>query len=87
VEKARDKGYAINREELGLGVIVFAAPVLDCAGKVVAAVSLTLNGDRLPKKREKRIIDELMKGAMIISREMGYFPENMGTGVAFEGSE
>jgi len=87
LQKARANGYAVNREELGQGVIVFAAPVLDRAGKVVAAVSVTLDTDRLPEKREKRIIQELMKSARIISREMGYFPENMEPGASVEVSK
>ncbi|MBN1105177.1 MAG: IclR family transcriptional regulator [Deltaproteobacteria bacterium] len=78
--EARARGYAVNREELGLGVIAFAAPVLDRTGRVVAAVSLSTGPDPLPKDREKRVIDALVKGAMIISRELGYFPENIGTG-------
>lgn len=76
IEKGRARGYAVNREELGFGVIAFAAPVLDRTGRVVAAVSLSTNPDPLPKKREKSVIDALVKGAMIISRELGYYPES-----------
>jgi DNA-binding IclR family transcriptional regulator len=80
LEKARARGYAVNREELGLGIVAFAAPVRDRAGRVIAAVSLSTSPDPLPKKREKRVIDDLVKGAMIISRELGYFPENITMG-------
>jgi DNA-binding IclR family transcriptional regulator len=79
LERARARGYAVNREELGVGVIAFAAPVLDRTGRVAAAVSLSAGPDFLPKKRERSVIDDLVRGAMIISRELGYFPENVGT--------
>jgi len=81
LERARARGYAVNREELGLGIIAFATPVVDRAGAIVAAVSLSAGPDPLPKKRERGVIDALVKGAMIISRELGYFPENLGSGI------
>ena len=76
LERTRAKGYATNREELRRGVVAFAAPVFDGKGSVVAAISVSVTPDPLPKKREKQVIDELLKCAMIISRELGYFPEN-----------
>lgn len=81
LDKTRARGYAVNREELRPGVVAFAAPVLDRTGEIIAAVSVSSSPDPVLKKREKSLVGELLKSAMIISRELGYFPEAVETGV------
>ncbi|MEW6665200.1 MAG: IclR family transcriptional regulator [Thermodesulfobacteriota bacterium] len=82
LHRTRAREYAVNREELRRGVVAFAAPVFDHAGRVAAAVSISVSPDPLPKKKERKVLDELMKCAMAVSRELGYSPENLGSGVA-----
>jgi DNA-binding IclR family transcriptional regulator len=62
-------------------VVAFAAPVLGRTGEIIAAVSVSSSPDPVLKKREKSLVGELLKSAMIISRELGYFPEAVETGV------
>jgi len=81
LDRTRAREYAVNREELRRGVVAFAAPVFDCAGRVAAAVSISVSPDPLSKKKERRVLDELLKCAMTVSRELGYFPENLRSGV------
>jgi len=41
------RGYAVTREEMTLGTCSVAAPVLDCAGRPVAAVSVVVHSVRV----------------------------------------
>jgi DNA-binding IclR family transcriptional regulator len=82
LDRTRAREYAVNREELRRGVVAFAAPVFDRTGRVAAAVSISVSPGPLSKKKERKVLDELMKCAMTVSRELGYFPENLGSAVA-----
>lgn len=79
IERIRKRGYALNREELRQGVVALAAPIFDRIGTVTAAISLSLTPERFGKTLEKELVHELLKTAMLISREMGYAPENLGS--------
>jgi DNA-binding IclR family transcriptional regulator len=80
IEKTRKRGYARNREELRSGVVALAAPIFERTGQVAAAISLSMSPDRFEEKKEKALVQELLRSAMIISREMGFAPESFETG-------
>ena len=41
LERVREKGYAIDREELEIGLTCIGAPILDHSGHAIAAISLS----------------------------------------------
>ena len=43
----REKGYAIDREELEIGLTCIGAPILDRNGEAVAAISLSGPSSRI----------------------------------------
>ncbi len=66
------RGYAVDDEELHEGVRCVAAPVRDHAGKVVAAISVSMLKARVTESRLEKIAQEVVRTAAIISGAMGY---------------
>lgn len=79
IREARKRGYAVNREELTRGLVAFAAPIFERTGRVEAAISLTLTTGAVVGEAEKGLVDELLKSATLISRDLGYSPESLQT--------
>jgi DNA-binding IclR family transcriptional regulator len=75
LEKARQQGYAVDREECLTGLACIGAPVLDHTGHPVASISISGGPEFLHHKQLPSIILELTRTAMEISRSMGYLPE------------
>jgi DNA-binding IclR family transcriptional regulator len=73
LEQVRRDGYATAVEEYEIGLNAAAAPVLDRAGRVVAALSLSGPSYRLAPDVLVDRVDELVAGAGEISRRMGWF--------------
>ncbi|HIV02611.1 MAG TPA: IclR family transcriptional regulator [Candidatus Aphodoplasma excrementigallinarum] len=75
--KVRKKGYAIDNEEYGRGVICIAAPVYDYSGEAVAAIgiaSLTVNHSLC--ELVDSYVDILLEQVNGLSRELGYGRED-----------
>ena len=70
--KVREQGYAIAREELELGFVAIAAPILNAYGRVFAAVSVGGPSSRFSKEKNIEIADSVVEIAKTISGEMGY---------------
>jgi len=68
-----EQGYATSVEEYETGLNALAAPVLDRAGEVIAAVSVSGPSYRLTEERLATLIEPLKAGAAEISRKMGWF--------------
>ena len=68
----RQRGYAIDDEEIYPGVRCVGAPVRDHSGEVVAAVSASGPTTRLPREHFPRIAAEVLKAADEISKRLGY---------------
>lgn len=65
-------GYAMDDEELEVGVRCVSAPVYDCSLRVVGAVSVTGPVNRLGDERlQKEIIPGVLHSAEVLSRKMG----------------
>jgi DNA-binding IclR family transcriptional regulator len=73
LEKVRRVGYATACEEYEVGLNAAAAPVLDRAGRVVAALSLSGPSYRLGPDELAESVGTLVAGASEISRRMGWF--------------
>jgi DNA-binding IclR family transcriptional regulator len=73
LERVRRVGYAIACEEYEIGLNAAAAPVLDRAGRVIAALSLSGPSYRLGPDELAGRVEALVGGAAEISRRMGWF--------------
>ena len=67
----RERGYAIDNFEGEEGVACFAAPVLDCRGLPVAAISVAGPCDRILPRGEK-IGPLVAETAFALSRRLGH---------------
>lgn len=66
VEKARDEGYAVDREESMLGGICYGAPIF-CGGSVIGALSVSTPVQRLNAEREEAIRTGVIEAAKRVS--------------------
>lgn len=71
--RVRDAGYAVTVEEYEAGLNALAAPVVDRAGDVIAALSVSGPAYRLDEGRRAELAEPLRAGAAEISRRMGWF--------------
>jgi DNA-binding IclR family transcriptional regulator len=72
LEHVRAQGFAVDDEELELGVRAVSAPVRDRDGRVVAALSVTCPTSRLPLDRIPVIAAEARQAAEAISHRLGW---------------
>jgi DNA-binding IclR family transcriptional regulator len=68
----RQRGYAIDDEEIYPGVRCVGAPVRNHTGAVVAAISVAGPTTRLPREHFPRFAAEVLKAAGEVSRGLGY---------------
>jgi IclR family KDG regulon transcriptional repressor len=70
----RARGYAIDDEEIEVGLRCVAAPIRDHSGQVVAAISVAAPVQRMSKKQVQATIPSVVAAAENISRRLGYIP-------------
>jgi IclR family transcriptional regulator, KDG regulon repressor len=70
----RQKGYAIDDEEIEPGLRCIAAPIRDHSGHVTAAISVAAPIQRMTKKNVQTTIPSVVSAAEAISRRLGYLP-------------
>lgn len=70
----RAKGYAIDDEEMEVGLRCVAAPIRDHSGHVVAAISVAAPVQRMSKKAVQGTIPSVVSAAEAVSRRMGFLP-------------
>jgi DNA-binding IclR family transcriptional regulator len=70
--RTRERGYSRAVEELELGLHAVAAPVFDCFGECVAAVSLSGPAYRLPEKRLSSFGEACVATADEVSARLGF---------------
>jgi IclR family transcriptional regulator, KDG regulon repressor len=68
----RSRGYALDDEELELGLRSAAAPVRDHRGHVIAALSIAGPVQRVSKKTLHRFAGEAMAAGRAVSQRLGY---------------
>jgi IclR family transcriptional regulator, acetate operon repressor len=66
----REQGYSVDDEENSLGARCVAAPILDAAGSVAAAVGISGTVTQLDEASLPRILEALKDAARKVSREM-----------------
>lgn len=69
--KIRHQGFALDKEELEIGLFCVAAPIRDYSGSVIAAVSSSGPRARLTRSRIKELIPLVVKTAADISVDLG----------------
>lgn len=75
IEEARRAGYAAVEDELAYGVVAVAVPVVDSAGRVVAALNSSSHSKKTSRAelvRER--LDMLLEVSQSLSRELARFP-------------
>lgn len=72
LKKVKQQGYAIDDEEIELGLRCVAAPIFNHQGKVIASISCAAPITRFSDERVSGVIAGVKKAANIISRRMGY---------------
>lgn len=70
LKQIRRQGYAVDDEELELGLTCIAGPILDRGGAIVAALSLSGPTSRV-RARFDDIVEELIKTVNLISANLG----------------
>ena len=71
---ARAKGYAIDDEEIEVGLRCVAAPIRNHSGRVIAAISVAAPVQRMTKKNVQTTAPMVVAAAEAISRRLGYLP-------------
>jgi DNA-binding IclR family transcriptional regulator len=70
--EARERGFAIDREERRRDVVCVAAPIRDHSGSVVAALSISGQKEKMTPERRQQLVPRLLDAANRISFRMGF---------------
>lgn len=68
----RDRGYAIDDEEIEIGLRCVGAPIRDHSGEVIASISLAGPSQRLTRERLTTYATRVIDTADTISARLGY---------------
>lgn len=66
------QGFAVDNEEYHPGVRCLAAPVMDAAGMVVAAVGITASAVSFPRGRVTQVARQVLSAAQSLSSALGH---------------
>lgn len=72
LEQIREQGYAVDNEEMEIGVRCVAAPIFKLGGDVIGAISISGPKGRILPERDKEISGHVKKTAQKISNHLGY---------------
>jgi DNA-binding IclR family transcriptional regulator len=72
LERVREAGFAVALEELEFGLHAVAAPVFDCFGDCVAAISVSAPAYRLPERRLPAAGELCVAAANDVSQHLGF---------------
>ena len=70
----RAKGFAVDDEEIEVGLRCVAAPIRDHSGHVVAAISVAAPVQRMSKRNVQTTVPNVVAAAEAISRRLGFLP-------------
>jgi IclR family transcriptional regulator, acetate operon repressor len=74
LERTRERGYALDREEYEPGIVCVAAPILTQDATAIGAISVSGPAARVEKLGLDRLGASLAEHAHNIARELGYMP-------------
>ncbi|HSE98003.1 MAG TPA: IclR family transcriptional regulator [Blastocatellia bacterium] len=72
LDKVRERGYAVDDEENSLGARCVAAPVVDGAGRVIAAIGVSGTINQIDRASISKVADMTREAARRISKQLGY---------------
>lgn len=72
LERIRDRGYAIDDEEIEEGIRCISAPILNTANRAVAAMSISGPSSRIIPNRFQLIGKTIMKATQELSTRIGH---------------
>ncbi|KYG29307.1 IclR family transcriptional regulator [Alkalihalobacillus trypoxylicola] len=72
IQTAAENGYAVDHEELEVGLTCIAVPIYNNKNQVNAAISISGPTARLNKPKMEEIVFYLKSEAAIISKKLGY---------------
>lgn len=78
----RTRGYAIDDEEIEVGLRCVAAPIRDHTGQVTAAISVAAPVQRMTKRNLQTTVPTIIAAADSISKRLGYMPSLAGAHMA-----
>lgn len=76
LRRVAEQGYAVDDEECQDEVRTIAAPVRDCAGNVVAAISVAGPASRITKGKIPQLAKQVIGAGENISSRLGYRPKS-----------
>jgi IclR family pca regulon transcriptional regulator len=75
LEKIRQQGYAVNDEELAIGLRSVAAPIRGIGWKIVAAINISVTGSRISRNEmDDQLAPKVVDTARLISLSLGAPP-------------
>ncbi|MCR8644509.1 IclR family transcriptional regulator [Paenibacillus sp. N1-5-1-14] len=72
LRKIREQGYAIDDEEIEIGLKCVAAPIFNHEGTVVASISCAGPKHRFSDEKTAIVIQEVRSAGLEVSRKLGY---------------
>jgi IclR family transcriptional regulator, acetate operon repressor len=76
LRRVKERGYAFDREETTLLATCVAAPIRDEQGRIVASLSISGPCSRFNPRRDKRVVEGLLRAAAAISQQCSRRPES-----------
>jgi DNA-binding IclR family transcriptional regulator len=74
LERTRQRGYAIDREEIIAGVHCVAVPILNHAGRAVGGISVAGTTPKVEGERLDALVARLKAAGEYVSRRLGFSP-------------
>lgn len=68
----RERGYAIDNQEIVMGVFCVAVPILDRSGRPVGAISISGPSPKSPGKQVMPMVERLNEVCSHVSEQLGY---------------
>jgi len=79
LEKVKQHGYALDNEEIQIGLRCIAAPLIDCKGNTIAAISISGLTNNFKNENLPFLTEKIIMTAQVISRDLGYIEEKTGS--------
>jgi|Deesub1362A_J573_1020465.scaffolds.fasta_scaffold01495_13 DNA-binding IclR family transcriptional regulator len=76
LRRIRERGYALDNEEVEIGLKCVGAPIRDHTGKVIASISISGPSTRFTDEKIQEYTDLVREYAMKISKALGYKPRD-----------
>ncbi len=87
LERTRRRGYAVDREEIILGVQCVAVPILNHAGRAVGAISVAGTTPKTEGERLDALVARLSAAGEYVSRRLGFTPPASGSTARTNGQQ